>query len=578
MVAMRFEGFSTPKKTDPASPVPHGMSFTAVESLRRRHVQAELQLREMEDRFRRDCSRQERELELLRIENNRIKTKIEEMRMAQTAPQRSTFDGTGFEEDSKLINASSKKYCMAREAVEAAREELNEIRAKLASTRQRIQETRTRRGSSRSRARALEMQAQRSCIEIEEQSRASRMQLRTLEAHVDVETDRLSKLVDDAKNIRRAIDIQLGEQNRTDTLFRDREREMEGVLRETSFLIEVCNVLFEERDECQQQLAELRKTSEGDYEAYEKTFQELVSVEGRDKLVKARLRDNVSKLEEDVMEASKERTTAERVLQDEAVSFALESAGVVDPNNTQEWSASGLSRQLEEFERYISRLMELTGSDSLVDVERFVCGGGEGRFQLYNVLNRAQEDFAALERERAALLEAERTVREGTEADRRAREEVERLQEQLRQTQCDTLDYEQQAEFVRTVLDPALPMVQSIFDALACDVAPIIAERGTPELSRESVKLYLAAIEQRLEVYTAAWTQQQRSQQRQKKQRTDLELDYLQNNSGPMELEKPGSPQGIATPLFPTEQEVQNHNTTLAPELHSNDVTDELLN
>ncbi|RNC30373.1 axonemal p66.0, partial [Trypanosoma cruzi] len=168
-----------------------------------------------------------------------------------------------------------------------------------------------------------------------------------------------------------------------------------------------------------------------------------------------------------------------------------------------------LSRQVAEFERYIGRLAEMAGSESLPDIERYICEGGEERFQLYSLLHRTQDDLAALEQEKEALQEARWIATEGSEVEHRAREELEELQAKLRQIQIDTLDHEQQAECVRTQIDASLPDVQSIFDALGCDDSMIIAQHGVSVLSRGTVKLFLASIEQRLEEYMAAWMQRQ---------------------------------------------------------------------
>nr|CCC91649.1 unnamed protein product [Trypanosoma congolense IL3000] len=124
-----------------------------VDTLRRRYVQAELQLRECEDRFRRDCARQEQELELIQMENNKLKQKIEEIRMAESSVDRSVPTqlcasvGDIGDGDSKLLKASSQKYRWAREAVDKARGDLVEYESRLAAARERCKELRNKHGS-----------------------------------------------------------------------------------------------------------------------------------------------------------------------------------------------------------------------------------------------------------------------------------------------------------------------------------------------------------------------------------------------------------------------------------------------
>ncbi|PWU93607.1 axonemal p66.0 [Trypanosoma cruzi] len=505
----RPTGPSATKRNDATLSVPRGAGITLVESLRRRQVQAELQLRETEDRFRRDCARQEQELDLLRIENSKYKAKIEELRMAQTAPRETSIYTFARGGESNLLRASSHKYCMAREAVEKAREVLSEIKARVVALRQRIHDMQRQCGNARSRVDYSNRKARRSCIEIELQTRASRLQLRGLEAHVEFETDRRSGIIEEVKALRRDIDVLLTAQRRGDEIFQERENEMLEIMKETSFLIEVCNVLCEERDAYRQQLLELQRASEADHEAYENAFSDLVGVEERDKVLKAKLREGVAKLEDELRSVTREREAAERLVREDGAASRATRHGENGNDDDSEPENNDLSRQVAEFERYIGRLAEMAGSESLPDIERYICEGGEERFQLYSLLHRTQDDLAALEQEKEALQEARWIATEGSEVEHHAREELEELQAKLRQIQIDTLNHEQQAECVRTQIDASLPDVQSIFDALGCDDSMIIAQHGVSVLSRGTVKLFLASIEQRLEEYMAAWMQRQ---------------------------------------------------------------------
>ncbi|ESL08101.1 hypothetical protein TRSC58_04202 [Trypanosoma rangeli SC58] len=498
----------TLKRAGLALSVPRGTGATAMESLRRRYVQAELQLRETEDRFRRDCARQEQELELLRIENNKYKAKIEEMRMTETAPREMVHDTLVWGAESKLLKASSRRYCMAREAVERSRDELNEIRARVVSTRQRIYDTHRKVPSTRTRGSLSSKSPHHNCAEIVLQTQASRSQLRGLEAHVELETDRRADFIDEVKNMRKEIDVLLTVRRRTGELFRAREREMLEVVKESSFLIEVCNVLFEERDACQQQLVELQQAFEADSEAYEKTFHEIVGVEERDKTVKSKLRERIAKLEKEMRQVVTEREAAERLLDRDDTAFRRSTIRAAGHENDSDVDSTDVSQQLAEFERYIGRLTEIAGSESLPDIERYVCEGGEQRLKLYSVLHRTQDAVAALTQERETLQQARLFAMDGPMAEQRAREEMERLQSQLLQIQRDTLDHEQQAEFVRSQLDAVLSEVQSLFNALGCDDSFIIDRHGVSVPSRGTVNLFLAAIEQRLEEYVAVWMRQ----------------------------------------------------------------------
>ncbi|ORC85341.1 uncharacterized protein TM35_000362010 [Trypanosoma theileri] len=542
-----------PRGTNPP-PSTSVAAAAAVDSLRRRHVQAEMRLRELEDRFRRDCSRQEQELELLRLDNTKYKAKIEELRMAQADAQpRTSLTST----DSKLLRASSRKYRSARACVERAREELMEINAKLVSARQRLHELRRRRSTSHKLSVTSAARSRQSRTDIEIRAHASRLQLRGLEAHVETETDRLSKLMDAVKTLREDIDVQFTAQNRSDDLYSERERELLDVMRETSFLVEVCNVLFEERDDCQLQLAEMQRTAAAEHEAYEHAFVELVAVEDRDRTTKTRLRENLVRLQDDVAEAVREREAAELVVREERAALqrgtvatrgtsstasnggmGLEGSNEREDVDDDGNGSEGIQRQLEEFERYLTRLAQLAGSDDLDDVQRFVCGGSDERFQLYTALNHIRDDISKLEQERDALLretaanemgiekgEGGEKGEEGAVQERRMRKEVEELQENLREIQRVTLDHVQHAECAKTYLDSTLPVIDSIFTALDCDDTRIVAEHGSRFLSRETLELFLASIEQRLEEYMAVWVQSRpQKQQEQQQQRQRLLL------------------------------------------------------
>ncbi|CBH12764.1 hypothetical protein, conserved [Trypanosoma brucei gambiense DAL972] len=476
------------------------------DTLRRRYVQAELQLRECEDRFRRDCARQEQELELIQFENNKLKVRIEEMRMAENAVDKESSSRSpggacvAAEHDSKLLKASSQKYRSAREAVERARNELVDLEAQLSAARVRFNELRCRHGSTSSAANASSLQTYRNRREEEEQIEASRARLRGLESHVETESDRLSTLIEEGKAMRLEIDLQITMQNQVDALRQDREGEMVEIMKETSFLIEVCNLLVEERSECEHQLAELRKAAEADAEAYEKAFYELVAVEDRNKIQAQNVREGIDKLTDELAEVVKERTAAEHDLVNKH-----NETGAAAQDDTDE-DGDGLESQLKEFEVYLNRLGKIVGTCDLAEVESYVCDENGERFQLYNVIQSKQSAARELEEERNELMKKLNILVDGTEKQRQEREEVKRLQSHLKDLQEETEAIEKRSEKTRAVLAESVLHLQKTYTSIGC-VAPklvLTKEGSTPSL--HSVHELFAAIERRTEDYLAVWS------------------------------------------------------------------------
>ncbi|KAG8344552.1 hypothetical protein TRVL_04621 [Trypanosoma vivax] len=492
------------------APVSHGNMDNAVEALRRRYVQAELQLRECEDRCRRDCARQEQELELIQFDNNKLKAKIEEIRMAENAvqvPGQHLLPQGGAEKtggDSKLLKASSRNYRVARETVERARKELSELEAHLASARVRLHDLRTRQGRSRSAVRDSTAMMARRRQNIEEQVNVSRTQLRGLEAHIDSESERLSRLLESAKSLRHQIDVHITMQSQMDGLWHDRELEMAEVMKETSFLIEVCNVLVEERNECQQQLIELRRVAEADADAYEKVFNELVSVEERSKSQKTVLREGIDKLMCEVAVVVKAREAIEReVLSklDSAGDVQAEAAVVDDDSN-------GVRRQLREFEEFLEYLINIVGTDELSQVEKYVSEENDYRFKLFDVLQYTQNKVAALQKERDDLLEKLNTTIKGTTEERVARDSVRDLQNKLSHIESETQQFEEEARQTCQILLSALAVVEKILIGTGCRTASGFSSISSGVPTRRALGEYFATIEQQIEAYMALWTSQ----------------------------------------------------------------------
>nr|CCC91650.1 conserved hypothetical protein [Trypanosoma congolense IL3000] len=299
--------------------------------------------------------------------------------------------------------------------------------------------------------------------------------------------------------MRREIDLQITLENQMEELRQDREGEIVEIMKETSFLIEVCNLLVEERSEYEYQLAELRKAAEEDAEAYERAFHELVAVEERNKAHRQELNESIDKLTEELALTVKDRQKAER----EVAAMQNKVDGAEESEMVKE--NSGLRQQLKEFETYFELFSKIVGSSDVNEIERYVCGEGGERFQLYEMIQNKQNAMRELAKEKAELIEKLDTLIKGTKNERHDREELRQMQDELARVQKETESIEQQAQKTSAMLSSAAVCLEKIFSSIGCTAPKLVLPSAGITPSQHVVHELFAAIERRVEEYIITW-------------------------------------------------------------------------
>lgn len=461
-----------PRPPSAGTAAPHAASkkegCPTAELLRRRLAQAEMHLREMQDEARRITTHQSRELEVVQSEHSKYLERVELLRMEEcmttteieavkadanasaglssSEGKRTSSAGAKAVMNSKLLASNSPRYCEARDSVLQKRIECAEAEAKLAALRNKLAGLRSSRNQMHRETQGSVYAATVRQSRVARMQSQSREQMRGLEVHLTEEQEQLSAMVADAKRMRSEIDTLLITQSRFEKTYRQREDELLEKKKQMSFLIEVCTLLFEEREQRRREIEELQELSTEESRKYETALDELDGVLLENKRSQQELDEKLVAARQELRETRKSRLATEkrnaaakeeiqrnkelwkqrqRSLVDTTASSPSRGASVTsgrdqhppahrlndvdgaanaNESSTADDNMTEAQNQIHQLDLFYERLAELAGSDRLDDVVSYIDVSAEERFRFFSELNYLQEELASLEKEKAVLL------------------------------------------------------------------------------------------------------------------------------------------------------------------------------
>lgn len=415
--------------------------------LRRRLAQVEMRLRDMDEEAKRARVLQEQELAKVERDNVRLREQLERLRMGECMSpaearalmthlqHQQTAGAPAGRAESKLLSSTGLKYQSAKAEVEERRRECVQDEQRFATARARLVELRGARREVKRRSRAFEVPAALRAATADTYRAHIHEQLRGLEEQVGREQERFSEMANTAKQVRLSIDALLINQTGNEKLYRERYDALLTKRREIAYLMEVCNLLCEERQAVVAELQHMKLNMAEENHRYEAAFEELSGVldenakaqgANRTKLEElrrliAQTRGEREALEGDnaaakaAIDRQRRRTTARRTRDDSSVAGSSaynDKSGTtdvrVDESGEQSRPASGGSadgnqQQIRVLDDYYHRLANIVQSDAIEDVIGFMDAAADERYKSFDEMNAIKRDMATLEAERAAL-------------------------------------------------------------------------------------------------------------------------------------------------------------------------------
>ncbi|CAD2220013.1 axonemal p66.0 [Angomonas deanei] len=479
-----------------------------------------MQLREMEEEAKRFAEQHRREVEILRNENANYKERVEDVRMEECMTPAEYAAIKRNEGQSKLLGSNTQKYRMARDRIEQKRAECVEQEAYLVSLRQELNEARREKRVAKRISIDAKIAANSRLYYALQMNDGTKDQLKGLEYHVDKELTRFSELVADAKRVRDSIDALLITQSRYERNYRKRENELTEKKKEMSFLIEVCNLLFQEREQHNEEQLAVKSIEANEFHSYEATFAELTAVLEQDTQAKEDCEKRIGDLTKAIRNTRTNRIALEKENESKQFSQRLRQrlsnvdgdseSGKEDRESGEDDDAAGdLSAELARYEKILTYLGEIVGSDTMEDIVAYPNDVADKRFDCFSEINRLREESAAFDVERREIQRefAKEPTQEKTDAIKR----MTALRKELRDLQYKTLEEESFCSKDDRIWQRVLMELEKMFEGLSCSADVLRRKTGMENILRATATSVLQLVDQRVEEYLIAYSRKTHS-------------------------------------------------------------------
>jgi hypothetical protein len=325
-------------------------------------------------------------------------------------------------------------------------------------------------------------------------------QVRVLESRLDKSLIKFNEALHINKTLRDEIDSLRRERAVFDTIYKKLERELQEKKKEMAYIIEVSNIAYEERDNAQSELAQLKAYASKELNSFDETFKELDELLEEDRKMKDSIRQRMleqSKMKRDSLPKSPGLNSEDEASpggRKKTKKGALSSA-VSAPDLTRMSASEDTPK--ENYEEAFNKIKTATNmSDVNALVNKFV-HSEDVNFSLFNYVNELNNEIEKLEEAREEL-KVEITRVKGNvhgQGDSSRKALLKQLEENLQQEEANTRKFQQLTEQTTKTLEDIMASVDKLFTRLECDERIVLEQHGVAGLSENTLQLYLAAIE-----------------------------------------------------------------------------------
>lgn len=481
----------------------------SVDFLRKRLGQAELQLREMEAESKRLAQQQQRTIDVVLRENKEYLDRIEEIRMEECCEGLDLTEGLAA---AKIIASRTPKYCQARDLVSSRRTACAEALATEASAQEELLDLKKRLYRVKKRAMDLNFLASAERIARENSAVRARDQLRNLELRFFREQECLSFLTTRAKEARIDIDKRLIEQAQFEKYYAASLNRLLDQRKEISFLTEVCQVLFEERDHQVWELRKVREIAERDRDQYERVFSEISAVLEENKRQKEEMEVKRSELQKSITEAQIERLGLEAEINKlRKPATPRDGWGNTDPSEGDAFDdpSNSLEAKLQEYKNLFDGLSDVTNVDTIKEVVNFPKELAEKRFSAFKEINLLEDSIRQLESTKKELLEGLMQVSTRSQEDMDRLKRMKALKKELVSINKKIDAENNNLANTNGAVTSLCSNIETLFRILGCNVEVLNRRTGMGTVVPATALAALCLVEQRTEDYLLALSRKQ---------------------------------------------------------------------
>jgi DNA repair exonuclease SbcCD ATPase subunit len=316
-------------------------------------------------------------------------------------------------------------------------------------------------------------------------------QIKVLENRLDMSLVQFNAALKVNKELREQIDTLRRERDVFDTIYQKLERELQEKKKEMAFIIEVSNIAYEERDNANSELTQLRTFAQEELKSFDDTFKELDQLLEEDRkmkeTVKARIADREKKDREARAEQAKKKPTVDHK---------------VEVNQASD---------VQTIQMYEDAFAKITAATEIPDLQQLVAKflhSEDDNFSLFNYVNELHNEVEKLEDQNLELQTEIERMTSGSKADQVRKKQLKGLEDQLRTEDEKCAKFEQLSSRCEGILREIVSIVDQMFTRLDCDEGKIVEAQGIAELTIENILLYLASIEVRADEYLKSYLRQ----------------------------------------------------------------------
>eukprot|EP00906_Rhabdomonas_costata_P000380 RCo000500 len=254
------------------------------EDIARKYKHLEANKRDWAAETEKELRRQKQELQQLRKDNEQLKQQVmlaqtASFGIARTAPDGSTIHpssgSTRRLQKVKEMDQRKETFDNLSSMVESEEQKSDELSAKLITARDAVKTARTNMGGVNVTRDGNNMIAN---------------QVHVLENRLDKALVKFNEALHINKQLREQIDSLRRERAVFDTIYKKLERELQEKKKEMAFIIEVSNIAYEERDNAQSELSQLKLYASKELQSFDETFKELDELLEEDRKMKEGIR------------------------------------------------------------------------------------------------------------------------------------------------------------------------------------------------------------------------------------------------------------------------------------------------
>ncbi|KAL0490609.1 ODA1 [Acrasis kona] len=309
-------------------------------------------------------------------------------------------------------------------------------------------------------------------------------QIKVLENRLDKALVKFNEAIAYNKSLRDQIQNLRQERVVFDNIYKKMESELHKKQEEMAKVIEQSNQAFEEGNDAQIELSNLKLRQEQLMSNYEAEFEELDKIIKKDETLNEKMK-------------IKEKQRRDKELMMNATGDLNESRRLGATTDHKHKLEATNAEKLKFYEDEIKKI-ELGTEHNIEDLIKLLSNSEDQNFSLFTYVNELNTEIEKLEEQNHDLDEEIKKCKgDGENSDAQRRKALSDLQENLNNTELMAQQYMHKYNVAMNSLNALSSGIQQMFDAVGCDASSVQESLGSSTVTESNMMTYLGMIEQR---------------------------------------------------------------------------------